>query len=430
MSKLNIIILDNLDNEKDEIQINKPKTYKEFLKYLSNENRLYEIFIYNDNNKIKIHNEDKYKIIKDVIFIKEIDKLDKSIFSINYDKLSESIQEIIDDKYNCNICSIIIKKENPFLCYKCQKIFHEKCLKEWDIKCKFQDKILECPNCRNELSIENWNKKLDYEENRKENANLLNKINEYESMINNINTIKDKKIKKYENYINKTIILFKKIQNKLNKLLNNMIKNNNKLKELINNNLNIDIINDISNMIYEELDKINKIIYNNKINNDIKYNNQIKNDNKINNELNEYKNEINLIYDENDKSNNSNIDYQSNSNNREQIYNKSLNNFMMEEQYYADNENGTQSQISNKARMGWGYHNYSKNEIKLYLKEVKSKLDTRSFHEFIRNIKILVSSKVEPNDNRKSSIEKIRNLLLEKDSELFEKFKRIIGYIE
>ena len=129
MSKMNIFILDNLDNLKEEITINKPKTYQELLKYLSNKNELYEIFMYDDNNnKIIINNEDIYKLIKDIIFIKEINKddLEKSIFSINYDKLSESKQDILDEKYNCNICSIIIKNENPYLYYKCQKIFHEK----------------------------------------------------------------------------------------------------------------------------------------------------------------------------------------------------------------------------------------------------------------------------------------------------------------
>ena len=71
MSKLNIFILDNLDNLKKELTINKPKTYNELMKYLSNKNKLYEIFIY-ENNKIIINNEDKYKQIKDIIFIKEI----------------------------------------------------------------------------------------------------------------------------------------------------------------------------------------------------------------------------------------------------------------------------------------------------------------------------------------------------------------------
>ena len=111
MSSLNIFILDNLDNLKEESKINKPKECQELQKYLSNKNQLSEIFIYDNNKKIIINNEDKYKLIKDIIFIKEINKddLEKSIFSLNYDKLSESKQDILDEKYNCDICSIIIK---------------------------------------------------------------------------------------------------------------------------------------------------------------------------------------------------------------------------------------------------------------------------------------------------------------------------------
>ena len=93
MSKLNIFILDNLDNEKEEIIINKPKTYEELLKYLIDKGKLYQIFIYdNDNNQIIIDNEDKYKIIKNIIFMKELKEVDleKSIFSINYNKLLET----------------------------------------------------------------------------------------------------------------------------------------------------------------------------------------------------------------------------------------------------------------------------------------------------------------------------------------------------
>ena len=225
MSKMNIFVLDNSNNEKEEIIIDKPKTYQKLLEYLNQKYKMYQIFIYDNNNKILINDEKKYKIINDIIFIKEIDNLDKSIFSINYDKLSESKQEILDEKYNCILCSIIIKNEKPYLCYKCQKIFHEKCLKEWDNKCKLQNKILMCPNCRNELSIEKWNKKLDYEDNRIDNANLLNKINEYKLNNNINNIIKDKKLKKYENYINNIIIIFKNIINKLN-IIHNKLKIN------------------------------------------------------------------------------------------------------------------------------------------------------------------------------------------------------------
>ena len=307
MSKINIFILDILNNEKEEIIIDKPETYQELLKYLINKNKLYEIFIYdNDNNKIIINDEDKYKLIKDIIFIKEIEDLDKSIFSINYDKLSESRQEILEEKYNCKICSIIIKNENPYLCYKCQKIFHEKCLKDWDNKCKLKNKYLECPNCRNKLSIENWNKKLDHDNNRIDNVNLLNKLNEYELnniMYNNKIILKDKTIKIYEDYINKAIIAFKNISKKINKIYDTMkIKSNNKLNELINNyNLNIGNMNDISNIINDELDNINNIIFKYK-SNENQINNIINNKDKINNELNGYKSEINLIYEVKNKS--------------------------------------------------------------------------------------------------------------------------------
>ena len=314
MSKLNIFILDNVDNIKEELKINKPKRYQELLIFLSNTNKLYEIFMYDNNNKIIINNEDKYKLIKDIIFIKEIikDDLEESIFSRNYKELSESEQDILDEKYNCKICSIIIKNENPYFCYKCQKIFHEKCLKKWDNECKLQNKILVCPNCRNSLPIEKWIKKLDYEDNRIDNAILLNKINEYklnDNINNNMNIIKDEIIKNYENYINKTIIIFKDILNKINIIKSNLkMKYNYKLNELINNydlNINNLHIDDVSNIINEELDNINKKICNNKKNNENKITNenQISNENIINNqneiinqnEINK-ENKINLIY--------------------------------------------------------------------------------------------------------------------------------------
>ena len=47
MSKLNIFLLDNLSNTKEEIMINNPKTYQELLKQLSQryENMFYELFM-------------------------------------------------------------------------------------------------------------------------------------------------------------------------------------------------------------------------------------------------------------------------------------------------------------------------------------------------------------------------------------------------
>ena len=170
----------------------------------------FEIFCIDKNNReIKINNEENYKTTEDILFIRESEKkqLELSLFEKNYNKLSDSRKEKLDDKFGCILCSIIIKNENPYLCYKCQKIFHEKCLKDWDNKCKIQNNNLACPSCRNELPIEQWNKKIDYEEKRKEAANLINTINELkESKVKQFNLIK-----KYEKYIGKTIDIFRNI---------------------------------------------------------------------------------------------------------------------------------------------------------------------------------------------------------------------------
>ena len=80
MSKMNIFVLDNLNNEKEEIIIDKPKTYQKLIEYLNQKYKLYQIFIYDNNNKIIINNEDKYKKVEDIIFIQEIEDLDKSYF--------------------------------------------------------------------------------------------------------------------------------------------------------------------------------------------------------------------------------------------------------------------------------------------------------------------------------------------------------------
>ena len=282
MSKIDIFLLDNLNNTKNEVGMIKPNSYQELLnqlgKKIKNLPKYYEIYIIGKNNEeIKINNEETYKNIEDFLFIREIDKdvLDESLYAMNYKILSESQQDKLDEKFNCILCSMVIKNENPYLCYQCQNIFHIKCLDNWDNKCKQENKKFCCPSCRNELPKENWNKKVDFEGNRKDNAKLINKMNEYKlnnNMKDNINFIKEKKInelkhkeinqseliKKYEKYITKTIDLFKIILNKIysiHNLLNS--QNNNKLKNLIDvyplniENLNI---NEISNVINEELD--------------------------------------------------------------------------------------------------------------------------------------------------------------------------------
>ena len=278
MSKIDIFLLDNSNNTKDEINIIKPDNYKELLKQISQKMKYmpkyYEIFIFDKNNKeIKIINDRTYNKIVDILFIREIDKniLEQSLFEINYNILSESRQEKLDDIYNCILCTTLIKNENPYLCYKCQKIFHEKCLKDWDKKCKSQNKVFECPNCRNKLQLEKWNKKLNYEDNRKESAYIMNKIKEYKlnnNMNKNINIIKEKKInelkenennqneliKNYEKYILKTKEILKNIFDKVKSIHSLLkLKENNKLNN-IRSLKNYSELDNISSIIYDELD--------------------------------------------------------------------------------------------------------------------------------------------------------------------------------
>ena len=290
MSKINLFLLDDLNNKIGEVNIVKPNSFKDLINVLKSKIKylpeLYEIFIIDKNNNEEIINDEKYNIIDDILFIRKINtnNLDKSIFHINYDKLSESGQEILDEKYSCLLCTIIIKNENPYLCYNCQKLFHEKCLKDWDKNCKKQENDLTCPICRNNLPIEKWNKKLDYEENRKENANLMNKMNLYKiknNMNNNINLINERKInelkadntykseliQKYEIYINKTLFILNNILNQLNLIVSSIdFENSNNQKNTIKNAQlsyeNLEVVN-ISNLIDERLKNIKYYIQNN-----------------------------------------------------------------------------------------------------------------------------------------------------------------------
>ena len=161
MPKINIFLLDNMNNIKEELNIIKSISYKEFLVQITQKFKIiqdkYEIFILDKANKeIKINNETDYNKIEDIIFIREIFKntFQPSLFDININLIDETKKEALNLKFSCTLCKNLINNEEPYFCYKCQKIFHERCLQEWDKRCKEQDTILSCPNCRNELPIE------------------------------------------------------------------------------------------------------------------------------------------------------------------------------------------------------------------------------------------------------------------------------------
>ena len=107
-----IILLDNSNNIKQEINIIKPKSYQQLLSEIAHKfkelPKNFHIFYNNEKNEeIKVNNDEQFILCKDILLIRKIeqDKLDQSIFELNYNKLSESKQDILDNKYSCNICN-------------------------------------------------------------------------------------------------------------------------------------------------------------------------------------------------------------------------------------------------------------------------------------------------------------------------------------
>ena len=96
MIKIDIFLLDKSNNLKEGIKLIKSETYQEFIlqlkQKLKNIPQYYELFILgNNNNEIKINNEENYKKIEDILFFREIDDdiLEKSLYEINYLSLSK-----------------------------------------------------------------------------------------------------------------------------------------------------------------------------------------------------------------------------------------------------------------------------------------------------------------------------------------------------
>ena len=311
-AKIDIYLLDKTNNLIEEINIIKPKTYEilniTLKNNLKNLPEFFTLFYPSaDNREIEIHNDEEYQLLKDTLFIRQIEKKDlgKSIFDIAYNKLDESKRDILDEKYNCYICQENIKHENPLFCYICQKIFHYKCLEDWSKQRLKYNETLKCPYCNKELPLEQWKQKLYFEENRKKDAELINQLKRDNIIKNEIfENFKEYKIKTYK-LLNNIIIKI----NKLNLNINNNIGNNNDIKEFMEDVSydNIDLqIDNVSQIIFDQFKKLEENINNKNnveiINNDIKDRNKEIINRKIihNNEIKIEENEINL---DNDNSN-------------------------------------------------------------------------------------------------------------------------------
>ena len=191
----------------------------------------------------------------------------QSVFEKNYNQIPESKKEILNQKYSCGICLEIVKYENPFLCYECQKIFHHSCLEHWDESQKQIDKVLSCPNCRNESPIEDWKVLRNYDEMRTKDALILNHLGKSF----NSKVYIDKSMNLFKLILNKLKNIHPKIESEKNYKLNNLVE---EFKySLINPS-----IDEISLAILEELDILEEFIINGKKDfqkEEIKYKNEI-----------------------------------------------------------------------------------------------------------------------------------------------------------
>ena len=124
MLKINNLLSNVLNGNKEEFNLNKPKTFQELLtqikQNLKNIPEYYEIFYLDKNNKeIKVDSEEKYNIIEDIIFIRGKDdnktvdnKLDENI---NNNQIIEKNQKINDSKDSDEIKNEKLKKYEEYI---------------------------------------------------------------------------------------------------------------------------------------------------------------------------------------------------------------------------------------------------------------------------------------------------------------------------
>ena len=251
--------LDNYNNLIEERNAKKPNTYNEWKSIINitfkYEPEFYIIFYRNEfNNEIIINNDEEYKLSKDILFIcevKYVNNLQESVYALNYDKLSESKQDILDEKYNCNICEIKIKDEKPLLCYRCQKLFHKKCLENWNGKCIQQNNLFSCLKCKYDSPLKDCKEKLNYNEERLNEVNIMKELVNKDQSNNGIKSeytiFKLNTYNTYENILNKIYKINSLFEESNIKIGNNIVDNNKY---------------DLSIKIFEGLDAIEKSVKN------------------------------------------------------------------------------------------------------------------------------------------------------------------------
>ena len=266
--KLYLIVLDLSGITIEVTKIKKPKTFdklKVSIKYeLKNVPNNYQIFYQKDGKNIEIVNDDEtYLKSKDILFVKEVDKLKPDL---SLEKFSSSKREILEDRYSCVICKDDDENEDEdkgkmLLCYQCQKVFHELCLEKWKERCESRHMNFHCPNCRYELPLNDWVEKVNYEDEKKYEKKLFKELNEKKLKDNvneNINRIHEKKY----NDLKQEFDLYKENNSKiLKKILNTTIEINFLIDNKNNENSSkLEDPGEISDEIYNNLNNIRNFI--------------------------------------------------------------------------------------------------------------------------------------------------------------------------
>ena len=318
MPNINIILIDELYNIIEALNLNRPNTYSNLLSTIKtkfkNLKQNYNIFYITDNYKEKIlSTEEDYTIVNDILYIRNIEELENS-----FSKLSKSLNMNFENKFQCVICKEIIYNEKPLYCYRCLKLYHQNCLKNWKRVEEEKGNDLNCPACKYILNLEEWEKKIDHEDNMKKDEKFIKIIEEYT---------------KYKSQAGK---LFENIFNEIMKIKSYLsIKN----KKLNINQLSSNSINDLPNIINEELK-------------------EIKNNLKI--FFGEYENiiEDNILDNDNDNDNEINIIYKKGKNNKIRIFG---------EEFVKNNKDKFKMIINKKEYDLREYYKIDNNELKIKL---------------------------------------------------------------
>ena len=264
------------------------------------------------------------------------------------------------------------------------------------------------------------------------NRNNINNIKNFN--IKNNNAIRNMNSFGQNNNINRALLVirneFRKKDDKIKKLelkvaelenkINMITKTNNFQSNNTNNNNNSNIINLTQkkigkNPFYAEQ-------YSDEINS---YN---KRDNKTP-EINFNRGNNPFRNAENNQNVNNNFYTQNKSVNQYKINNNNDNELINDQKYsIKDNNSNTAAKDASIFTGSSNFQRHSKSEVKLYLKEVKSKVDPLVFKEFINNIKLLTNSKDKNRVDKKSVIEKVRILFGEQFKDLFIRFESILGF--